>query len=159
RGQKPNTIRKSPMRLRNQSPAFAVGIVAALALGAAQAEQQQPRIQEVPTSAPTAVAGDAQAVRVVRDKETGKLRAPTADELESMESQERAARKARGLPEVADPKSLKITRHANGMRSAKLGPEFLMTLRGERQSDGAVRRFHPDGTEHDPVARALRPTE
>lgn len=147
------------MKQRNHAPALAVGIVAALALGAAQAEQQPPQTRVAPTSAATTTAGDAQGMRAVRDKQTGKLRAPTADEIESMESQERAARKARGLPEVADPKSLKITQHPNGMRSAKLGPEFLMTLRGERQSDGSVRRFHPDGSEHHPVARDVRPTE
>ena len=148
------------MRQRDQVPAFAIGVFAALTLGAAHAEQQQPQTQVAPTSAATTAAGEAQAMRAVRDKVTGKLRAPTADEIESMESQERAARKARGLPEVADPKALKITRHANGMRSAKLGPEFLMTLRGERRSDGSVRRFHPDGVEHHhPATSDVRPTE
>jgi hypothetical protein len=148
------------MRQRNQVPALAVGIFTALALGAAQAEPQQPPAQAAPTGAASTPVAEAQSVRAVRDKATGKLRAPTADEIEAMESQERTDRKARGLPETADPKSLTITRHANGMRSARLGPEFLMSLRGERRSDGSVRRFHLDGVEHDhhPV-RDVRPTE
>jgi hypothetical protein len=141
-------------------PAWAVGIMTVLALGAAHAEQQHPQTQAAPTGAVSSPVIEGQSMRVVRDKATGKLRAPTADELDAMESQERADRKARGLSEAGDPNSLKITRHANGMRSAKLGPEFLMTLRGERKADGSVRRFHPDGVEHQqPSANDSRPTE
>lgn len=148
------------MRQGNLIPAWAVGICATLALGAAQAEQQQSQTQVAPTGAATTTVAEAQSMRAVRDKATGKLRAPTADEIEAMESQERADRKARGVPETADPKSLTVTKHPNGMRSAKLGPEFLMTLRGERRSDGSVRRFHPDGVEHHhPAASDMRPTE
>lgn len=112
-------------------------------------------------AAPTATVAEAQSLRVVRDKTTGKLRAPNAEEMKAMDAAERAARKARGLPVVAEPQPAVVTRHANGMLSATLGPDYLETLKGERQADGSVRRFHPDGTRHDghPVAHDNRPTE
>ncbi|MBK6471358.1 MAG: hypothetical protein IPF94_11695 [Betaproteobacteria bacterium] len=107
------------------------------------------------------VAGEAQALRAVRDKATGRLRAPDADEAAAMDAAERASRKARGLPEVAGLQPVVVVRHASGMMSAKLGSDQLMTLRGERQADGSVRRVHADGTSHDraPAARDNRPTE
>lgn len=117
---------------------------------------------EPPTTAAADPAAQAQALRVVRDKATGRLRAPTDDELKAMVASERAARKARGLPELEVQTPLVVRKHAGGMRSAKLGPEYMMTLQGERQADGSIRSFHPDGTSHDqrhPVARDNRPTE
>jgi hypothetical protein len=147
------------MRQRNQVPAFAVGVLAALALGAAQAEPQQPQAQAAPTGVASAPVTEAQSMRAVRDKATGKLRAPTADELETMHSDERAERKARGLPETAEPAPLRVQLHANGMRSAVLGPDFLVTLKGERRADGSVRRFHPDGNHEHSVDLDKRPTE
>lgn len=111
-----------------------------------------------PTQAEVAPAAEAQALRAVRDRQTGKLRAPTADELKAMQTAERAERRARGEPES---QPLVVKRHASGMLSAELGPEYMMTLQGERQPDGSVRRFHADGTthEHAPVAHDARPTE
>jgi hypothetical protein len=94
---------------------------------------------------------EANALRVVRDKATGKLRAPTADEAKSMDDAERAVRKARGLPEVAAVAPVAVTRRADGTLAARLGPEYLMTLKAERRADGSVRRFHDDGADH-PVA-------
>lgn len=150
-----NNTKGIPMRQKNRVPAVAVGIFAAFALGAARAEEQQPQTQVAPTNA----VGEAQAMRAVRDKATGKLRAPTADELEAMHASERAARKARGLPETAEPTPLRVQLHASGMRSAVLGPDFLVTLRGERRADGSVRRFHPDGDHEHSLDRNSRPTE
>lgn len=127
--------------------------IAALGLATSSIQASEPTQAE---AAPAAA--DAQALRVVRDKQTGKLRAPTADELKVMQAAERAERRARGVPES---QPLVVTRHASGMLSAKLGPEYMMTLEGERQPDGSVRRFHADGTahEHAPVAHDDRPTE
>lgn len=130
--------------------------IAALGLAASAAQATEP------TQTGAEPAGtDAQALRVVRDKQTGKLRAPTADELKTMQAAERAERRARGLPESPESQPLVVTRHADGMLSVKLGPEHMMTLKGERQPDGSVRRFHPDGTthEHAPAVHNDRPTE
>jgi hypothetical protein len=97
-------------------------------------------------------------MRVVRDKQTGKLRAPNADELEAMEVNERAARRARGLPEVPTFEPV-VRQHANGMRSAVLGPEYLMTLHGKRRADGTVQQSHSAPKHEQHVVRDERPTE
>jgi hypothetical protein len=137
--------------------ALMLGIGGACALGSAQANEAQ----GVSAAAAAPVAAEAQALRAVRDKATGRLRAPDADEAAAMAEAERASRKARGLPEVAGSQPVVVVRHASGMMSAKLGPDQLTTLRGERQADGSVRRVHADGTSHDraPAARDNRPTE
>jgi hypothetical protein len=134
-----------------------LAIAGVCALNAAHA--QQPQLATSVEAAP--VAAEAQALRAVRDKTTGRLRAPDADEAAAMAEAERASRKARGLPEVASSQPVVVVRHASGMMSAKLGPDQLTTLRGERQADGSVRRIHADGTSHDraPAARDNRPTE
>jgi hypothetical protein len=76
-----------------------------------------------------------------------------------MHANERAARKARGLPETAEPAPLRLQLHANGMRSAVLGADYLVTLKGERRADGSVRRFHPLVDHEHSVDRDNRPTE
>lgn len=59
-----------------------------------------------------------------------------------MDVDERAARRARGLPEVEEPTALVIRRHANGMYSAKLGPEHLVTVTAKRAADGRLIQSH-----------------
>lgn len=143
-----------PMRQRDKTPAWMLGIAAAFTLTAAHAQPpQEAQGTETPAASP---AGESQALRAVRDKTTGKLRAPTADEREAMEATERAARQARG---VTEPAPLRIQWHANGMRSAVLGADYLITLKGERRADGSVRRFHPQGDHEHSVAQDSRPTE
>lgn len=78
-----------------------------------------------------------EALRVVRDKETGKLRAPNNTELKEMIAAEKAERKAKGLPESSqDTEAVEIRTHANGMKSARLGPGFLVSLEAKRDADG-----------------------
>jgi hypothetical protein len=86
--------------------------------------------------------------RVVRDKETGKLRSPTEEELAA----ERAERKARGEPEASARAPLAVRQHANGMRSAVLGPEYLVTLKAERGPDGRLVIKHADPAHDHPGA-------
>jgi hypothetical protein len=109
----------------------------------------------------TAAAPSANALRVVRDKATGKLRAPNADELKAMEQAERDARKAKGLPEAAAPAPVQVTRRADGTLAARLGPEYLMTLKAERRADGSLRQFHDDPAFTHPAAprQNVLPTE
>lgn len=151
------------MNHSGQLRACVLGLLGACALSAAQAHQAHPASESVtaPAAAAQADAGHVQALRAVRDKATGKLRAPTADEEKAMAAAERAERKARGEPEAAASQPVVVVRHANGMLSAKLGPEHLMFLKGERMPDGSVRRFHPDGTTHDhaPAVSTKLPTE
>jgi len=142
------------MRQGDKAPAWMLGIAAAFTLTTAHAQSPQ-EVQGTETTTASS-AGGPQALRAVRDKTTGKLRAPTADEREAMEATERAARQAGGLSE---PAPLRIQWHANGMRSAVLGADYLITLKGERSADGSVRRFHPQGDHEHPVAQDNRPTE
>jgi hypothetical protein len=129
-------------------------IAAALALlGAAAAAAQTADTPPPPTTSAAADApGDAvNARRAVRDKATGKLRAPTPEEFEAM-SAAQPQRAARTAP-------VRVRQHPTGMRSAVLGPEYLVTLRGTRQADGSVRQSHVHGSHEHPVVRDNRPTE
>ena len=89
-----------------------------------------------------------EARRVVRDQETGKLRSPTEEELAA----ERADRKARGEPEASARAPLAVRQHSNGMRSAVLGPEYLVTLKAERGPDGRLVIKHADPAHDHPGA-------
>jgi hypothetical protein len=130
-------------------------IAAALALlGAAAAVAQTADAPPPPTTTPPAADTPSDAVnarRAVRDKATGKLRAPTPEEFEAM----RAAQ-----PQTAVRSGpLQVRQHAGGMRSAVLGPEYLVTLRGTRRADGSVRQSHVHANHEHPVIRDTRPTE
>ena len=101
-----------------------------------------------------------QAVRAVRDKETGRLRAPTDEELEQMLQADRAARKARGLSEDGPATPLVVRQHANGMRSAVLGPEYLVTLKAQRTAEGKLSVAHDKAIhEHATPVQPQRATE
>lgn len=108
-----------------------------IAVTAAQAEGA---IQSAEPAA-TATSVSPQSVRVMRDRDTGKLRAPTEEE----QAAERAARKASGIAEPSGLRTpLAVRQHANGMRSAVLGPDYLITLRAERGADGKLIVKHSD---------------
>jgi hypothetical protein len=136
-------------------------LIAALALTASAGVVSAADDTAASTQAqPDAAAAQAQARRAVRDKETGKLRAPTQEELKVMLEEERAARKASGQPEPsARPTPIAVRQHPNGMRSAVLGPDFLVTIQAQRRSDGTVETSHTDPALEHPTAKSQRPTE
>jgi hypothetical protein len=123
-----------------------------LAAGAAQAADPAPQADQ-----PQQIQ---QERRAVRDSVTGKLRAPTEEELAAMDAQPNArAQQQRSAP--AAP--LVVRQHANGMRSAVLGREYRSTLVADRQADGklVIRHANP-AHEHGSNATskpATRPTE
>ena len=83
------------------------------------------------------------AMRVMRDKQTGQLRAPNNEELQQMLDAEKADRKARGKPETsADPRPVQYAL-CSGMQSAMLGAEHLLSLDAHRDADGKVTVRHP----------------
>ena len=107
------------------------------------------------TAAQTSTADVAAAKRVVRDKQTGKLRAPTEDELQEMIAAEKAARAS----QVTTRAPLVVREYPNGMRGAVLGPEYLLTLKAQRRPDGTVEVSHDkQGHEH-AAPNAKLPTE
>ena len=112
------------------------------------------------TQAEPVAAAQADGRRAVRDKVTGKLRAPTSEEAEAMQASERAARTARGVSEPgARTGPVRVVQHGGGMRSAVLSAEYLVTLKAQRRADGSLAITHNQpGLEH-PVSHDVRPTE
>jgi hypothetical protein len=104
-----------------------------------------------PTAAATPSTSEvAPAKRVVRDKKTGKLRAPSEDELQEMIAAENATR----ARQIKTRPSLIVRQYPNGMRSAVLGPEYLLTLKAQRRPDGSVEVSHD---KHAPAHSAPNP--
>lgn len=114
---------------------------------------------------PAVLAQDAEAstdaLRVVRDKQTGQLRAPNSEELKQMLEAEKADRKARGKPEPsANPQPVQVRTYANGMKAAVLGPEFLVSLEAQRDADGNLTVRHADpADDHIAAPNTALPTE
>jgi len=116
-------------------------------------------------AAPVALADDAvataDALRVVRDKQTGQLRAPSQGELKQLLDEEKAARKARGEPEPAvDAQPVEVREYGDGMKAAVLGPEFFVTVQVERDENGelVIRHANP-ADDHSAVPASKLPTE
>jgi hypothetical protein len=111
-----------------------------LVVSTAHAGSPAPADGSPQAAAPAVQAAQAtQERRAVRDSVTGKLRAPSEEELAA----ERTARTARGQAEPTGAIAPKVVRqHSNGMRSAVLGPEYLSTLKAERQADGKLVTRH-----------------
>jgi hypothetical protein len=96
----------------------------------------------------------AQALRVVRDKATGQLRNATPEEAKVLAAADKAARA--GQPE----RPLVVRQYANGMRGARLSPEYLSSLQAQRQPDGTLKVSHDKaGDEHAHAAPQTLPTE
>ena len=131
-----------------------LGIAATAAQPVLAVEPGKPSVAAAPSNA------EAQARRVVRDRDSGKMRMPTSEEAAAMDVEERAARRASGLPEVEEPTALVIRRHTNGMYSAKLGPEHLVTVTATRGADGRLIRSHDKAIhEHQATAPAAAAKE
>jgi hypothetical protein len=101
-----------------------------------------------------------QGKRAVRDKESGKLRAPTEEELAEMLQAERAARQARGESEPTGPGApLLVRQHGGGMVSAVLGTDHLVTLKAQRRTDGKLEVTHSGANPVQTTAAPQRATE
>lgn len=111
-----------------------------------------------PTPPTSATAGSAAATaparRVVRDPQTGELRAPTAAEAQAMQAQAVSTARSRW------PATTTVRQHPTGMRSAVVGSEHLVTLQAQRRPDGSLQVRHSDPA-LDPAAPAApsAPTE
>ena len=94
---------------------------------------------EAPATADQPVVADG--MRAVRDKKTGKLRAPNDKELKELLK----AEKASGRPQPThDTSSVIVRKHENGMLSAELGPEFLVSVEAYRDENGMLSVRHSD---------------
>lgn len=129
--------------------AFKFGAVIAAILSMSAATAAEPVQSDRPASPgadarPAVAAATAPSRRMVRDQETGRLRAATVQEMAEMDAAARADRVARGLPAEEPAKAVVVRQHPNGMRSATLGPEHMVTLRGQRGADGRIVQLHDD---------------
>ena len=95
------------------------------------------------TPSPTSTAD---ALTVVRDRETGQLRAPTAAEVQNLQRRAEALQAARigAAPPVAEPL---LRTHASGARSARLTPEFASYSVARKNADGTLDQSCVQGTE------------
>lgn len=112
---------------------IALKSIAVIGIGIACAASASAGDTAVASNPSAAVAADG--LRVMRDKATGRLRAPTADEARALDAA--AAKSA--------PQALVITEHANGMKSARLTDEYLMSLEAQA-GHGGLRVGHADGS-------------
>ena len=127
---------------------------------AAVAAEPQAAVVEAQTTKTADLATGAAAVRVVRDKSTGRLRKPSDDELAELLAAEAAQRAATGRPDPATaPPALSVRQHSNGMLSAVLGTEHLVTVKAVRAPDGRLVRAHTHPSMEHPVPSRNGPTE
>ena len=92
---------------------------------------QSAAAQEVP-------AQSADSMTVVRDAETGKLRAPTAAEQAALQSQAQARASGNASAMRAAPKATQQKFHASGARGARLTDEFVNSAVAVKKPDGSV---------------------
>jgi hypothetical protein len=133
-------------------PALAVGLTIGLAtaLPAQACKDCDDHAAATPATTPAALPG-ADALAVVRDKETGHLRAPNADEAAAMgqKAQQRrlAAESARVGGRAADAATPLLRAHASGARSVRLTADFSSYAVVVRQADGSLAQRCTDGAE------------
>lgn len=131
------------MKLRFLAALAAVGTIAAAQV--VLAEDEPETTEETQTVTANQLATSA-GLRAVRDKKTGKFRAPNANELKEMEEAEAADSAARSASTAATAEPV-VVRHASGMLSAQLGPEYMISLQGKRNADGSIEKSHSDSAE------------
>ena len=103
----------------------------------------------------------AEGMRVVRDAQTGQLRAPNSEELRAMiaaEKAERAGRRARG-EESGMPEETLVREHASGMKSAQLGEDQLVQVLANRDADGELVVSHANPADEHVAPATELPTE
>jgi len=91
-----------------------------------------------------------ESMTVVRDAETGKLRAPTSDEIASMQAQKA---KTQLRMRAAAPKPTLPKMHANGARGVRLTDEFMSSSVVVRNADGSLQKMCFDS--HDAAKKTV----
>jgi hypothetical protein len=93
-------------------------------------EAQDQQVQSIPLQS-------VESMTVVRDPETGKVRAATAEEQATLQAK---ASKKMSLMRAA-PKPTLQKFHPNGARGVRLTDEFVSSVRAVRQPDGSITTF------------------
>jgi hypothetical protein len=86
------------------------------------------------------------ALTVVRDAETGKLRNATAAEHAALQAQAQAPN-ARVRTLRAAPQAFQQKYHASGARGVRLTDEFTSSVHAERQPDGSIKTFESNNAD------------
>lgn len=136
-------------RPRSRDPvSLLTALSCVLAAGAATAAE--------PAQAPAqpAAAAQAQSRYVVRDAQTGLLRAPNEEELSAMLAREKATARTASVP-----RATVVRKYPGGMRGAVLGPEHLVAIQAQRRADGTVDISHADPAQAHPAPAQQLPTE
>lgn len=131
----------SQHRLSGQRLLCAAGIIALL--GLAQPALAQEATQEAPQTA--------ESLTVVKDAETGKLRAPTAAEAATLKAQADAAKsRMRAAPQQVLSKV-----HRSGLRGFRVTDESMSMSVAVRKPDGSIERqcFDSHGAGAEAVAK------
>lgn len=121
-----------------------------LAAGAAIAAEPA----QAPAQPATVKQAQAQARYVVRDAQTGLLRAPTEEELSAMQAREKAV-----AATATARRATVVRKYPDGMRGAVLGPEHLISIQARRRADGSVDVSHTDPAHAHPAPAQQLPTE
>lgn len=95
-------------------------------------------------------------VKVARDKETGQLRAMTAQEEAELKQNAKAIE--RNVLEIARPTTTTVY-HADGRMTGKLSPEVTESLHIFRAQDGTMVITHDEASVATPASKAEAPTE
>jgi hypothetical protein len=109
-----------------------LGVVAAIAVAACS-----PALAADPAATETAAPAASSELRVTRDKETGQLRAPTAEERAELAAIEKSFKRS-------GPARVQLRTLSDGTRAAVLPESFQTTLYAVRDADGKVRTYHSD---------------
>jgi hypothetical protein len=134
---------------RTQASLAALAILAAAGVaGAAEVAQSQPQ-------AAPAVSANMEGKRAVRDPNTGKLRAPSQEEHDDIARSERATARSAAPASTA----VEVRRHGNGMLSAVLGVEHMVSIQAQRRIDGKLNITHAHPQQEHPTSAPQRPTE
>lgn len=111
---------------------------------------------ESPASQPAASTSTVLNVKVARDKETGQLRAMTAQEEAELKQNAKAIE--RNALEIARPTTTTVY-HADGRMTGKLSPEVMESLHMVRAQDGTIVITHDETAAAAPAPKTEAPTE
>jgi hypothetical protein len=111
---------------------------------------------ESPAAQPAASTSTVLNVKVARDKETGQLRAMTAQEEAELKQNAKAIE--RNALEIARPATTTVY-HADGRMTGKLSPEITESLHIVRAQDGTMVITHDEAAAAAPAPKAEAQTE
>lgn len=137
--------------MHRHTPKIALGAFVALATAGTPCLADETSVTPAAASTSTVLN-----VKVARDKETGQLRAMTAQE--EVELKQNAKAIERNALEIARPATTTVY-HADGRMTGKLSPEVMESLHMVRAQDGTMLITHDEAAAAAPAPKTEAPTE